>query len=286
MTVKTVAVLGAGTIGRGVALSLAATGHEVVLVDTAPQILEAAVAGIRREMRLSRLLGGQTGTDDTATLARIEPTTDYQRLTAVDFVIENTVEDWDVKSEVYTLVGQLCAPGTVVAANTSCIPVTRLASRTSRPDEVLGMHFMNPVPLKPVVEMVRGTHTSEATIERARRLLAQMGKEGILVADSPGFVSNRVLMLSVNEAAFLVYEKVAEPAEIDRIFTTCFGHSMGMLATADLIGLDTVLRSIEMLHESFKDSKYRPCPLLRQMVDAGHLGRKSGRGFYSYPQPA
>ncbi|MFD9903984.1 3-hydroxyacyl-CoA dehydrogenase family protein [Streptomyces sp. NPDC059063] len=289
MTIKTVAVVGAGTIGRGVAQSLAATDHHVVLVDTADDVLDAALRSVRRDLRMARLLGGPRDADrpdDAAVLARIEPTTDYQRLAAADFVVENTTEDWDVKSEVYALIDTICAPGTTVAANTSCIPVTRLASRTGRPGDVLGMHFMNPVPLKPVVEMIRGEHTTDATIQRARTLLAQMGKEGILVDDSPGFVSNRVLMLAVNEAAFLVQERVAEPAEIDRIFTSCFGHSMGMLATADLIGLDTVLRSIEMLHDSFGDSKYRPCPLLRRMVDAGHLGRKSGRGFFTYATPA
>ncbi|MEI5102644.1 3-hydroxyacyl-CoA dehydrogenase family protein [Streptomyces sp. PmtG] len=286
MTIKTVAVLGAGTIGCGVAQSLAETGHQVILVDTADDVLDAALTGVRRELRMARLHGRPRDADDSAVLARIEPTTDYQRLAGADFVIENTTEDWDVKSAVYPLIDTICAPGTTVAANTSCVPVTRLAGRTTRPGDVLGMHFMNPVHLKPVVEMVRGEHTTEAAIDRARTLLAQMGKEGILVEDSPGFVSNRVLMLAVNEAAFLVHERVAEPAEIDRIFTSCFGHSMGMLATADLIGLDTVLRSIEMLHETFGDSKYRPCPLLRRMVDAGYLGKKSGRGFFTYPHAA
>ncbi|MFC1421552.1 3-hydroxyacyl-CoA dehydrogenase family protein [Streptacidiphilus cavernicola] len=276
------AVVGAGTIGRSVAHALATTGHHVLLLDTTDQLLDQSIRQLRRDLRFERLLGQVQDRDDAEVLRRIEPTTDYARLAQAGFVIENTTEDWDVKREVYQQLDQLCAPGVVFAANTSCVPITRLAAQTTRPEQVLGMHFMNPVPVKPVVEMVRGFHTSPETVARARALLAAMGKEGVLVEDSPGFVANRVMMLAVNEAAYLVHEHVAEPAEVDRIFTSCFGHPMGMLATADLIGLDTVLLSIEQLHDRFADSKYRPCPLLRRMVDAGHLGRKSGQGFFTY----
>jgi len=168
------------------------------------------------------------------------------------------------------------------AANTSAYSITRIGSLTQRPDRVLGMHFMNPVPLKPTVEVIRAFHTSQATVDTALALLKGMGKEGIVVNDMPGFVSNRVLMLTINEAVWLVQDQVATPEDVDRIFVTCFGHKMGPLETADLIGLDTILFSIEVLYESFNDSKYRPCPLLRKMVDAGLHGRKSGQGFYSY----
>ena len=282
MTITPVAVIGAGTIGRGVAHSLAATGHDVILVDVDEEILDDAMTRIRSEMRFARFLGGQRGEDDAQALARITTTTDLGKVAAARFVVENTTEDWDVKCEVYRRLDEIGGEDVVLAANTSCVPVTRIAGQVRRPERVIGMHFMNPVPHKPVVEMIRGVHTSEETIAAARELLAGMGKEGILVNDSPGFVANRVLMLTINEAAYLVQERVAEPAEIDRIFKSCLGHKMGMLETADLIGIDTILRSIEMLHESFSDSKYRPCPLLRQMVDAGRLGKKSGRGFFTY----
>ncbi|OLZ67260.1 3-hydroxybutyryl-CoA dehydrogenase [Streptomyces sp. IMTB 2501] len=284
---RTVGVVGAGTIGRGLAQSLAMTGHDVVLVDIAEAALGDALAQIRRDLRFARMLGAQSAGAhepvDTV-LERIRPTTDHAELKAAEFVVENVVEDWDVKSEVYRILDSVCPADTVFAANTSCVPITRIGAQTRRPDRVLGMHFMNPVPLKPVVEVIRAVHTSDATVETALRLLSGMGKEGIVVNDSPGFVSNRVMMLAVNEAAYLVYEGVADAASVDRIFTTCFGHRMGMLETADLIGLDTILRSIEVLHERFGDSKYRPCPLLRQLVDAGYLGRKSGRGFHTYEQ--
>ena len=284
---RTVGVVGAGTIGRGLAQSLAMTGHEVVLVDIAEEALDDALAQIRRDRRFARMLGAQSAGAhepvDTV-LERLRPTTDHAELKAAEFVVENVVEDWDVKSEVYRILDSVCPEETVFAANTSCVPITRIGAQTRRPDRILGMHFMNPVPLKPVVEVIRAVHTSDATVETALRLLSGMGKQGIVVNDSPGFVSNRVMMLAVNEAAYLVYEGVADAASVDRIFTTCFGHRMGMLETADLIGLDTILRSVEVLHERFGDSKYRPCPLLRQLVDAGYLGRKSGRGFHTYEQ--
>ncbi|MGW3116854.1 3-hydroxyacyl-CoA dehydrogenase family protein [Streptomyces sp. NPDC001107] len=284
---RTVGVVGAGTIGRGLAQSLAMTGHEVVLVDIAEEALDDALAQIRRDLRFARMLGAQSAGAhepvDTV-LERLRPTTDHAELKAAEFVVENVVEDWDVKSEVYRILDSVCPEETVFAANTSCVPITRIGAQTRRPDRILGMHFMNPVPLKPVVEVIRAVHTSDATVETALRLLSGMGKQGIVVNDSPGFVSNRVMMLAVNEAAYLVFEGVADAASVDRIFTTCFGHRMGMLETADLIGLDTILRSVEVLHERFGDSKYRPCPLLRQLVDAGYLGRKSGRGFHTYEQ--
>ncbi|MFJ8005322.1 3-hydroxyacyl-CoA dehydrogenase family protein [Streptomyces fagopyri] len=279
----TVGVVGAGVMGTGLAQALATTGHEVILVDRSEDVLASAERSIEQGLRLARLLGAKGPREDRGTvLKRISCTTDYEGFERADFVIENVTEDWETKRSVYERIDPLCPPHCVFAANTSVIPVTRIAGATSRPDRVLGMHFMNPVPLKHTVEVIRGHHTSDETLRAAARLLAGMGKEQVVVQDSPGFVSNRVLMLTVNEAMYLVHEGVATAAEVDRIFKTCFGHPMGPLETADLIGLDTILQSVEGLYQAFSDSKYRPCPLLRRMVDAGLLGRKSGEGFFSY----
>ena len=199
-----------------------------------------------------------------------------------DAVIGVEYKEAGEKKEVYAKLDAICPQDCVLAANTSTIPITRLASLTKRPSKVIGMHFMNPAPLKPVVEMIRGAHTSDDTLETAKRLLAQMGKECIIVQDSPGFVSNRVLMLAINEAIRVVQEGVARAEDVDRIFKTCFAHKMGPLETADLIGLDTVLYSLQVLHEHFGDDRYSPCPLLEDMVKAGLHGQKAGQGFYQY----
>ncbi|WP_405847020.1 3-hydroxyacyl-CoA dehydrogenase family protein [Streptomyces sp. NBC_01518] len=283
-SIHAVGVVGAGVMGTGLAQSLAQSGHDVVLVDRTDEILAGAQRQISQNLRFGRLLDGtqKSGEDRRTVLARIACTTEYEGFEAVDFVIENVTEDWDIKRGVYERLDVICPPHVVFAANTSVIPITRIGAATTRPDKVLGMHFMNPVPLKPAVEMIRGHHTSPETIETARTLLAQLGKEGLMVEDSPGFVTNRVLMLTVNEAVYLVHEGVATAEKVDHIFRSCFGHSMGPLETADLIGLDTILQSIEGLYTAFSDSKYRPCPLLIRMVDAGLLGRKSGEGFHSY----
>jgi len=217
-----------------------------------------------------------------AVLRRINFTADYEQFGQTDFVIENVVEKWEVKAEVYRRLDAICPSHCVFAANTSAISITRIGSATKRPDRVLGMHFMNPVPLKAMVEVIKGYHTSQETLDRAQALLEAMGKECIVVNDMPGFVSNRVLMLTVNEAIFVVQDQVTTAENVDRIFKTCFGHKMGPLETGDLIGLDTILLSLEVLYEAYNDTKYRPCPLLKKMVSAGLLGRKSGRGFYNY----
>jgi 3-hydroxybutyryl-CoA dehydrogenase len=215
-------------------------------------------------------------------LGRVTCSTDYGALSEVDFVVENVTESWSVKKDVFGRLDAACPERCILASDTSAISITRIASATNRPDRVIGLHFMNPVPMKSAVEMIRAVHTSDETIERTKTLLSQMGKEWIQVNDSPGFVSNRVLMLTINEAVYLLAEQVASAEDIDRVFKDCFGHSMGPLETADLIGLDTILYSVEVLYESYSDSKYRPCPLLRKMVDAGYHGRKSGKGFYTY----
>jgi 3-hydroxybutyryl-CoA dehydrogenase len=281
MKIETVGVVGAGVMGTGVAQNLAQTGHAVILVDVGEAVLSRARTDIQNGLRL-RSMFSKGPRPPAETIDRIVFTLDYQRLQAADFLVENVVEKWDVKAEIYPRLDAICPPHCVFAANTSAIPITRIGARTQRPDRVLGMHFMNPVPMKNTVEVIRGFHTSEDTLAVAKQFLTQMGKEGVVVNDAPGFVSNRVLMLTINEAAFLLQDQVASAADVDQIFKKCFGHPMGPLETADLIGVDTILFSIEVLHESFGDSKYRPCPLLKKMVDAGLHGRKSGRGFYTY----
>lgn len=284
MILKRIGVIGAGVMGVGVAQALAQTQHDVVLIDIHDDILDLAKAQIYQNIRLSRLFNSPQESDKTPDeiISQISFTADYQQLTDVDFVVENSTEKWHIKKEIYPQLDAICASHVVFAANTSCISITRIGSVTGRPDRIVGMHFMNPVPMKPTVEVIRGYHTSEETLAVARQFLAGMNKDCIVVNDSPGFVSNRVLMLTINEAAFLLHEGVSNAEDVDQIFKKCFGHKMGPLETADLIGLDTILYSIEVLYESFADSKYRPCPLLQKMVDAGLYGRKSGAGFYSY----
>lgn len=283
-----VGVVGAGVMGVGVTQALAQSGHRVLLVDVDAAALDRARQALRQNLRMQALLAKQKEGAESATsvLARVEFTLDHERLAASAFVVENVVEKWAVKEPVYRRLDALLAPECVIAANTSCISITRLGSLTRRPERVVGMHFMNPVPLMPTAEVVRGHHTSDATIETARAFLAEMGKDAVVVNDLPGFVSNRVLMLAINEAIWVVQDGVAPAPDVDRLFKSCFGHKMGPLETGDLIGLDTILFSLEALYESYNDSKFRPAPLLRKMVDAGLHGRKTGRGFYDYGEPA
>lgn len=283
MTNQVVGVIGAGVMGAGVAQNLAMTGQRAILIDISEAILEHARTEIFQSLRFQGLFNkSEKRVDTKEIISLIEFTTDQRLLSEADFVIENVTEKWEIKKQVYEQIDSICPQHCVFAANTSAIPITRIASATRRAPQVLGIHFMNPVPLKSTVEVIRGYHTSEQTLETALALLARMGKTGIVVNDSPGFVSNRVLMLTINEAIFLLQDGVASAEDIDTIFKNCFGHKMGPLETADLIGLDTILYSIEVLYEAFNDSKYRPCPLLKKMVDAGLQGRKTGTGFYKY----
>jgi 3-hydroxybutyryl-CoA dehydrogenase len=280
---RRIGVVGAGVMGTGIAQSLAEAGHRVVVVDVSDEALGRLPDEVRKGVSMTALLRGRAGARPAEdVLALIETTTDYGRLSDAEFVIENATEKVEVKAEIYPRLDATCGPEAVFAVNTSAIPIARLAALTNRPDRVVGMHLMNPVPLKPVVEVIRSTETSDATIQRTLDLLASMGKEGIVVNDSPGFVSNRVLMLTVNEAIAVVADGVAPAADVDRIFKTCFGHKMGPLETADLIGLDTILNSLVVLRDSFGDVKYEPHPLLVKKVADGDHGRKSGRGFHDY----
>jgi 3-hydroxybutyryl-CoA dehydrogenase len=274
-------VAGAGVMGIGVAQNLAQCGHDVVVIDASPAALDRARAEVERNCRLSRLLGGPA-VDPATVLSAITFAVGPAELAKAEIVIENITENWAAKRSLYEEMDRTCPPDTIFIANTSAIPITRIASATSRPEKVVGVHFMNPVPHKATVELILGVHTSQETLDRTRALLADMGKHAVQVNDACGFISNRVLMPTINEAAFLVYEGVADAAAIDEVFRGCFGHPMGPLQTADLIGVDTILYSIEVLYEHFGDSKYRPCPLLKQMTDAGLHGRKTGRGFYTY----
>lgn len=276
-----VGVVGAGVMGTGVAQNFTEHGHEVVLVDRSKEALDRAQEEITRYERFGGLLGA-TGPAREGMSERVTYSTEAEELSSIEFLVENITENWELKKALYPKLDEICPADAVFAVNTSAIPITKVAAQTGRPDRILGMHFMNPVPMKDTVEVIRGWHTSPETIDTALGLLSGVGKTGVVVNDSPGFVSNRVLMLTINEAVYLVAENVATAEEVDQIFTSCFGHRMGPLATADLIGLDTILYSIDVLYENFNDSKYRPCPLLQRMVDAGLHGRKSGQGFFTY----
>jgi 3-hydroxybutyryl-CoA dehydrogenase len=278
-----IGVVGAGTIGAGVAHAFAAAGRSVVLVDLHDEALAAARRRIGEDARFSRLVVGSTAAPEVRdVLDMIICTVDIGALAKAEYVVENITERIGAKQDLYRELDQICAGDCILAANTSAIPITTLAGCTRRPDRVLGNHFMNPAHLMPVVEVIRGFYTSEETLRISRELLASIGKDSVVVADSPGFVTNRVLMLTVNEAIFLLQEGGTTARDIDQLFRRCFGHRMGPLETADLIGLDTVLYSLEVLVEQFGDPKYRPCPLLRQYVAARRLGRKCGHGFHQY----
>ncbi|OPZ92808.1 MAG: putative 3-hydroxybutyryl-CoA dehydrogenase [Firmicutes bacterium ADurb.Bin419] len=280
---KKVGVIGAGVMGSGVSQNFAQSGYRVVLLDISKDILEHSKEEISNNLRFRTLFNKGSDIEDTEkVMERIAFGTDYEMLKDVDFVIENATEDWNIKKAIYEKIDRICQIGCIFMVNTSCISVTKIASLTTRPDKVIGTHFMNPVPMKKAVEVIRGYHTSEETIKTVDELLLTLGKESIVVNDYPGFVSNRISHLFMNEAAYVVQDQVATPEEVDEIFKKCYGHTMGPLETADLIGLDTVVNSLAVLYESYQDPKFRCCPLLRKMVEAGLCGRKSGKGFYSY----
>lgn len=279
----TVGVIGAGVMGKDVAITCAANGYDVVLSDHDPDVLAAAPRDVRRLVREFRMMSPTTASWKTdEVLGRIRVTADLADLADVDWVVENIVEDLAAKQRLYLRLRDVCGPDVKIAANTSCISITKLAAATAHPANVVGIHFMNPVPLLECAEVVRGFHTSDDTIKQAEQFVGSLGKRAVVVNDMPGFVSNRLSHLFMNEAAFLVHDGVAEPEQVDAIFKLGYGHKMGPLETADLIGLDTVVNSLNVLYEEFQDSKFRCCPTLKKMVAAGLLGRKSGQGFYTY----
>jgi 3-hydroxybutyryl-CoA dehydrogenase len=283
MNLKKVGVLGAGNIGAGVVTDLVLHGIPTIVVDLSKDILGRAQAEVLNNIRVAPLFSKSLprASKDEA-LERMTLTTDLKDLTSCDFIIENVTEDWGVKKPLYERLGKLLPANVCFGANTSCISITQIGQASGRPASVVGVHFMNPAHLKPAVEVIRGFHTSDLTIGALLQLLSQLNKEAIIVEDMPGFVSNRISHLFMNEAAFVLQDNVSTAEKIDTIFKKCFGHKMGPLETADLIGLDTIMHSLDVLFESYKDPKYRCCPLIRKLVHAGHLGRKSGKGFYTY----
>jgi 3-hydroxybutyryl-CoA dehydrogenase len=283
MEFRRVAVVGAGTIGLGVATDLILHDIDTVLIDISAEQLDRARIEIVKNVRFAPLLMGNApriGKEEA--LKRVLFTQNMSDVAHCQFVVENVTEDWATKEKVYRQLDQVAAPEVCFGVNTSCISITRIGGATKRPDKIVGIHFMNPVHLKATVEVIRGWRTSEDTLAKVVTLLGQLNKQGIVVGDYPGFVSNRIFHLFMNEAVFVLQDQVASAQEVDAIFKKCFGHTMGPLETADLIGLDTVMRSLDVLYESYQDPKFRCCPLLRKMVYAGYLGRKSGKGFYEY----
>jgi 3-hydroxybutyryl-CoA dehydrogenase len=275
-------VVGAGQMGSGIAQVAASSGHDVLLSDRAPELVARGLTAISKNLDRSLDKGRISAETRTATLGRIVAAPSIDAPLDVDLAIEAASEHLETKLDLFRMLDERCAARAILASNTSSISITMLGAATRRPERVIGMHFMNPVPVMALVEIIRGVATAQATFEFTRDLAVQMGKTPVEVRDFPGFVSNRVLMPMINEAIYAVYEGVASPEDIDTVMKLGMNHPMGPLTLADFIGLDTCLAIMEVLHAGFGDSKYRPCPLLRQYVAAGWLGKKSGRGFYAY----
>jgi 3-hydroxybutyryl-CoA dehydrogenase len=280
--IATIGVVGAGTMGSGIAQTAARAGLHVVMRDVSDEVLQRGMAIIAKSLQRDCDKGRLTATENLQIVERIRQTTSIDDLRESDFAIEAVNEDFSVKSDIFRQLDRIMRPGVVLASNTSSISITKLAGVTTRPERFIGMHFMNPVPVMKLVEIIRGAATSDDTYEATRGLAESMGKVPVEVNDSPGFVSNRVLMPMINEAVFAVYEGVGAPEAIDEIMKLGMNHPMGPLQLADFIGLDVCLAIMNVLYDGFNDSKYRPCPLLKKYVDAGWRGRKSGRGFYQY----
>jgi 3-hydroxybutyryl-CoA dehydrogenase len=283
MTVRTIGVVGAGTMGHGIAQVFAQVGFGVWLHDAAPAAIERARTAIDKSLAKFVEKGKLSAEARDAAVARIQSAPTLDAFGDVDYVVEAIVENLSVKRDLFAALDAATRPDAILTSNTSSISITTLAAVTTRPDKVLGMHFMNPVPLMTLVELVRGQATSDASMDQATDLCKALGKTPVEAADYPGFIANRILMPMINEAVFAVMEGVGTPEAIDQVMKLGMNHPMGPLTLADLIGLDVCLAILEVLHGGFGDPKYRPCPLLRRMVNAGQLGRKSGRGFYPYP---
>jgi 3-hydroxybutyryl-CoA dehydrogenase len=280
--IKTVGVIGAGTMGNGIAQTFAQCGYSVTLVDVAQPMLDRARTTIDRSLAKFVEKNKMSASDRDATLARLTTTTSIDPLASADYVVEAILEDVAKKRALFGSLDTLTRPGVILASNTSSISITVLGAATKRPDLMLGMHFMNPVPLMPLVELIRGQATSDEAMRTAFDLARALGKMPVEAADYPGFIANRVLMPMINEAVYAVMEGVGTPDAIDTVMKLGMNHPMGPLTLADFIGLDVCVAILDVLHEGLGDPKYRACPLLRRMVAAGQLGRKSGRGFYAY----
>lgn len=285
MKFSTIGVVGAGNIGTGVITDLVLHGLNAVVVDISDAALCRAAVEVLKNIRFAPMFSKtlpRVSQEDA--LRRMTFSCDLRSLHGCEMIIENVPEKWEVKRPIYEQLDALMPPGVCFGANTSCLSITKIAAATQRPAQIIGLHVMNPVHLKPTVEVIRGLHTSDDTVAQLNALFAQLNKQAIIVKDSPGFVSNRISHVFMNEAAFVLQDQVSTAEKIDQIFKQCFGHKMGPLETADLIGLDTVANSLDVLYDSFHDPKYRCCPLMRKLVEAGHLGRKTGRGFHTYPE--
>lgn len=282
MDIKTFGVIGAGQMGGGIAQVAAASGLQVIMSDISEECTAKGVAAIEKNLNRSVDKGKLTSDQASTTLARISTTTSIGDMAEADYVVEAAVEMEDLKFNIFRQLEEACPDHVILATNTSSIPIGRIAAQTGRPDKVIGMHFMNPVPVMKLVEVIRGLATSQQTFDITWQLCEKFGKTPAEANDFPGFIANRILMPMINEAIFCLYQGVGRAEDIDTVMKLGMNHPMGPLALADLIGLDTCLAIMETLYDGFKDSKYRPCPLLRKYVEAGWLGRKSGKGFYDY----